>query len=128
MEANTVRLLSRLSAFRGDPLAREGQTWLWSLAAKLVPTKEPGLFNQALMELGAGLHAAQSEVRRLPRGSALPDARTRPPRGNPTAQKEADVRRRSRRGASYPSGRSKISAGAIRRRSSLGRALGLPTV
>ncbi|MBL9081500.1 MAG: A/G-specific adenine glycosylase [Planctomycetales bacterium] len=53
LEANTVRLLSRLSAFRGDPLARDGQTWLWSLAAQLVPTKEPGLFNQALMELGA---------------------------------------------------------------------------
>ena len=53
LEANTVRLLSRLLAYRGDPLAREGQQLLWELAEHLVPAEEPGLFNQALMELGA---------------------------------------------------------------------------
>jgi A/G-specific adenine glycosylase len=53
LEANTVRLLSRLSAYRDDPLARAGQEHLWAWAAAIVPTKEPGLFNQALMELGA---------------------------------------------------------------------------
>ena len=53
LEANTVRLLSRLLAYRGDPLAREGQQLLWQFAEHLVPVEEPGIFNQALMELGA---------------------------------------------------------------------------
>ena len=53
LEANTVRLLSRLSAYRDDPLAKPGQEHLWGWAAALVPKEEPGLFNQALMELGA---------------------------------------------------------------------------
>ena len=53
LEANTVRLFSRLAAFRGDPHAKPGQDYLWQWAAALVPTREPGLFNQALMELGA---------------------------------------------------------------------------
>ncbi len=53
LEANTVRLLSRLLAYRGNPLAHEGQQLLWELAEHLVPAEEPGLFNQALMELGA---------------------------------------------------------------------------
>jgi A/G-specific adenine glycosylase len=53
LEANTVRVFSRLAAFRGDPHDRAGQEFLWAFAAELVPTVEPGLFNQALMELGA---------------------------------------------------------------------------
>jgi len=53
LEANTVRVLSRLAAFRGDPHDRRGQDYLWSWAAALVPPREPGRFNQALMELGA---------------------------------------------------------------------------
>lgn len=53
LEANTVRLLSRLSGYRDDPLARAGQDHLWAWAATIVPAEEPGLFNQALMELGA---------------------------------------------------------------------------
>src|SRR5437870_3575879 len=51
LEANTVRLLSRLAAYRGDPLAKPGQDLLWAWAEALVPREEPGLFNQALMEL-----------------------------------------------------------------------------
>ncbi|MCE9605823.1 MAG: A/G-specific adenine glycosylase [Planctomycetia bacterium] len=53
LEANTVRLLSRLSAYRDDPLAKAGQDHLWAWAGAIVPREEPGLFNQALMELGA---------------------------------------------------------------------------
>jgi A/G-specific adenine glycosylase len=53
LEANTVRVLSRLSAYRGDPHGKAGQDHLWAWAAALVPPTEPGLFNQALMELGA---------------------------------------------------------------------------
>jgi A/G-specific adenine glycosylase len=53
LEANTIRVLSRLSAYRGDPHGKAGQDHLWAWAAALVPSDEPGLFNQALMELGA---------------------------------------------------------------------------
>ncbi|HEX5444077.1 MAG TPA: NUDIX domain-containing protein, partial [Pirellulales bacterium] len=53
LEANTVRLLSRLLAYRGDPRQTAGQSLLWSLAEELLPRRATGEFNQALMELGA---------------------------------------------------------------------------
>lgn len=53
LEANTVRLLSRLLAYRDDPRRTAGQTLLWSLAEELLPRRAAGEFNQALMELGA---------------------------------------------------------------------------
>lgn len=53
LEANTIRLLSRLAAYREDPTRGAGQKFLWSLAEQLLPRRQAGLFNQALMELGA---------------------------------------------------------------------------
>ncbi|MHB1033627.1 MAG: A/G-specific adenine glycosylase [Pirellulales bacterium] len=53
LEANTVRLHSRLLAYRGDPLDAAGQRLLWSLAENLLPARGAGRFNQALMELGS---------------------------------------------------------------------------
>jgi A/G-specific adenine glycosylase len=53
LEANTVRLLSRLSAYRDDPTSAAGQLMLWSLADAVLPRRESGRFNQALMELGS---------------------------------------------------------------------------
>lgn len=53
LEANTVRLLSRLFAFDGDPAASAGQRLLWQLAAAVLPSRECGAFNQAMMELGS---------------------------------------------------------------------------
>jgi len=53
VEANTLRLYCRLLGYDGDPRSREGQDQLWNLADELIQTKEPGRFNQALMELGA---------------------------------------------------------------------------
>jgi len=55
LEANTLRLYSRLLDFRGDPRSAAGQKLLWDFAARIVPRKDPGSFNQALMELGATL-------------------------------------------------------------------------
>jgi A/G-specific adenine glycosylase len=40
-------------AFRGDPRSREGETQLWSFAEELLPRRDVGSFNQALMELGS---------------------------------------------------------------------------
>jgi A/G-specific adenine glycosylase len=53
LEANTLRLFSRLLAYRGDPLAGQGQTLLWRAAAAILPRRGSGEVNQALMELGS---------------------------------------------------------------------------
>jgi A/G-specific adenine glycosylase len=53
LEANTIRLLCRLLAFREDPAKSAGQQLLWSFAEELLPKKQAGRFNQALMELGS---------------------------------------------------------------------------
>jgi A/G-specific adenine glycosylase len=53
LEANTVRLLSRLAAYRGDTTSAAGQKFLWTIAEQILPEKNVGQFNQALMELGS---------------------------------------------------------------------------
>jgi A/G-specific adenine glycosylase len=53
LEANTVRLLSRLIGYRGDPAKSAGQRLLWQTAEALVPPRNASRFNQALMELGS---------------------------------------------------------------------------
>jgi len=52
LEANSFRVLSRLLAYRGDPMRAEGQRLLWSFAEQLLPRKNVGALNQAVMELG----------------------------------------------------------------------------
>jgi len=53
LEANTTRVLSRLLAYRDDPTRTPGQKLLWGFAEALLPRKNAGAFNQALMELGS---------------------------------------------------------------------------
>jgi len=53
LEANTIRLLSRLIGFRGDPTRSAGQRLLWETAEVILPRKDVSAFNQALMELGS---------------------------------------------------------------------------
>jgi A/G-specific adenine glycosylase len=53
LEANTVRLFSRLVGYRGEPTKGEGQRLLWRTAEELLPRKGAARFNQALMELGS---------------------------------------------------------------------------
>ncbi len=53
VDANVIRVLSRIFGLRGDPKSTANQTALWSLAEQLVPQEFPGDFNQGLMELGA---------------------------------------------------------------------------
>lgn len=53
VEANTQRLYARLLGW-DQPLDKSAsQKMLWSFAEHLVPDKQPGLFNQALMDLGS---------------------------------------------------------------------------
>lgn len=55
VEANTLRLYCRLLGYDGDPRSGGGQRLLWSFAEQIVPRKNPGEFNQALMDLGASV-------------------------------------------------------------------------
>ena len=53
VEANTLRLYSRLVALRNPPTSSVGQRLLWELAESVLPRKGSGRFNQAAMELGS---------------------------------------------------------------------------
>jgi len=53
LEANTIRLFSRLLAYLDDPRTATGQRILWQFAEHILPSRETGNFNQALMELGS---------------------------------------------------------------------------
>ncbi len=53
VEANTSRVLARLTAYERDPASPVGQRHLWKTAEDLLPSLGAGRFNYALMELGA---------------------------------------------------------------------------
>lgn len=53
LDGNVTRVLARYFGIRQDPSGPAVQRRLWTLATQLVPADQPGLFNQALMELGA---------------------------------------------------------------------------
>jgi len=53
VEANTLRLYSRLLGYAENPRSSAGQKLLWEFAEKILPQKSPGQFNQAVMDLGA---------------------------------------------------------------------------
>jgi A/G-specific adenine glycosylase len=67
LEANTVRVFSRLLGYAGDPHSVTGQTLLWSMAKAILPRKHSGQLNQALMELGREVCKSRS-----PRCEACP--------------------------------------------------------
>ncbi len=67
LEANSQRVLCRLLGFGGDPRTGSGQRFLWRAAEALLPRRQPGEFNQALMELGALVCTAKA-----PQCSACP--------------------------------------------------------
>jgi A/G-specific adenine glycosylase len=53
VEANTLRVFSRLCGSMLDPRSGAGLRWVWAAAERLLPGKCIGDFNQAMMELGA---------------------------------------------------------------------------
>jgi len=53
VEANTVRLFSRLIGYRDDPTSTAGRRLLWQVAEAVLPARDCGAFNSALMELGS---------------------------------------------------------------------------
>jgi len=52
VDGNVMRVLARLTDNHTDVLSTEGKRVFTDLAWQLVPEREPGRFNQALMELG----------------------------------------------------------------------------
>jgi len=55
LDANVIRVLSRLTDLAEDITRGGTKTKLWKLAATLVPDHRPGEYNQALMELGKAI-------------------------------------------------------------------------
>ena len=53
VEANTLRLYSRLLGYEQDPRSKAGQEVLWQFASDVLPKKNAGKVNQALMDIGA---------------------------------------------------------------------------
>lgn len=60
LEANSIRVLARLAAYRGDVMSTAGQKLLWQAAESVLPAKRCGAFNQALMELGSEICTPRS--------------------------------------------------------------------
>jgi A/G-specific adenine glycosylase len=60
LEANTIRVLSRLTAYRQEVESTAGQAYLWSVAEAILPDEHCGAFNQALMELGSEICTPKS--------------------------------------------------------------------
>lgn len=55
LEANTIRLYARLIGLSGNLQKSAAQKTLWRFAETIIPKKQVGDFNQALMELGAAI-------------------------------------------------------------------------
>jgi len=55
LDGNTRRVLARLDDYPGDARSSCGEAHLLGIAARMMPARNPGGFNQALMELGATL-------------------------------------------------------------------------
>ena len=55
VDGNVIRVFSRVFLLRGDLKSGPGNKKVWDLARQVLPAKRPGVFNQALMELGATL-------------------------------------------------------------------------
>ncbi len=53
VEANSKRVLARFFGYKKSIQTSTGQSWLWEAAESLLPSRQVGDFNQALMELGA---------------------------------------------------------------------------
>ncbi len=53
LDGNVIRVLTRLTAFKEDIGSGKTIKELWGISESILPEKNPGDFNQAMMELGA---------------------------------------------------------------------------
>jgi A/G-specific adenine glycosylase len=106
LEANSQRVLSRLFGRSEDPRQPAARRWLWQAAEDILPHRDVGTFNQALMELGALVCtpaaprcsqcplAARCVARKLGRQESIP-ARKPPPETVQVDEAAVVVRRQS---------------------------------
>ena len=66
LEANTLRVFSRLLAYDGETSSSAGQKLLWAAAEAVLPVRDCGRFNQALMELGSEVCRRTPDCRACP--------------------------------------------------------------
>jgi len=104
LEGNSLRVLCRLLGVREDPRGGAVQRQLWDAAEALLPKRQAGQFNQALMELGALVCTPKSpdcaacplarrcEARRLQAQNDIPFRAEAPPTV-PVAEAAVVVRR-----------------------------------
>jgi len=62
LEANTIRLHSRLLGITTSPFETEANKRLWAFAEEILPKKSVGRFNQALMDLGSRVCTAKQPL------------------------------------------------------------------
>jgi A/G-specific adenine glycosylase len=62
LDGNVKRVLSRLFCLKENGASSASENRLWAIAEKLVPSRLPGDFNQALMELGATVCLPQNPL------------------------------------------------------------------
>ena len=104
VDGNVIRVLARIFRIREDPKAPATQRKLWSLAAELLPPGRAGMFNQAMMELGALVCA--------PRG---PDCDACPVAGACAARARGEQADLPRRTPKAPVPHYTVAAGVIRK-------------
>ena len=93
LEANTLRLLSRLLAYRGDPRSAEGQALLWSFAGALGSATPGGSIQPgADGSRECDLPAAGTGLRRVSRRGTVSDARARLATSGACGGQEAQLR------------------------------------
>ena len=86
LDGNTRRVLARLDDYAGDARSARGETHLLGIAARMMAARNPGAFNQALMELGATLctprapQCARCPLRKACRANARGTQALRPAR------------------------------------------------
>jgi A/G-specific adenine glycosylase len=108
VDGNVARVFARVFAIRANVKAPQTMEALWQLAEDLVPDRNPGDFNQALMELGA-----------LVCTPANPQCEVCPMRGVCIARARGLVDQLPNRGQPQATKRVVVSAALVRRNGSL---------
>jgi A/G-specific adenine glycosylase len=62
VDGNVIRVIMRLFAIEEPPAQRDTKKTIEGIARRLVPAKEPGHYNQALMDLGSGICTPREPV------------------------------------------------------------------
>ena len=124
LEANTVRVFSRLLAYDGQTTSSAGQKLLWAAAEAVLPARDVGRFNQALMELGSEVcRGTFAGLRSLPGSGSLPCPTPRAAKRDPSSQATDAIRECFRGGRARPPSRSR-APDPMARRTPLGGAVG----